>query len=430
MSQICSICGASSWISDASGYQICRVCGSQQSSIPVEVVENEDFTTGRNIQRRTHVSSKPVQVVWSAEAERVYDSRLLLELFNSLLCCQCMKLIGNMKVNKQIATACGKLWISYIQWWQQEGWGRTAAECIVYRYGRGQWHQTSIHRTTTKDKTTRQKKYAEISVGELSMSLSICFLYLACQFIRESVTMQQLCSWIQSGDLPYFHIREINTQLYNIMMTRPCLVAFFHPVSIPSPPRLLVMACCLAYRISSVWCHHSDSSVRAQADALKAMIVRADLPGVVHKAFPPDIAAAVPTYFSSSPSSIDESLLPSLFNQLTNPSLILRTWIAQLHIPAQVEHRYQHNWIIFCSCCLSFSFLCVLSVYQLYPVVLEIIDQLNHHRAYQSEHYILQHQSKARHILAAKKLAHKQQIMSCINPIPLSSTLICLYSHC
>jgi len=212
----------------------------------------------------------------------LHDSRLLLETFHFLLHAQCGALLSAFHLTPHLVSTVGRLWLNYVQWWQHEGWGRDEDSMVVFKVAPGikvgqmkqkvkaeerQWQQAKAdtsaagmeesnaeayeqHRAGEEDSENAAEVAAASSarpldVGELSLPLSLAFLYVALQSCRCPITMHQLVSLARINRLPYLNFIQPSTlppRLHSLLTTSPSVRSFYRPSILPATPTLLQLA--------------------------------------------------------------------------------------------------------------------------------------------------------------------------------------------
>ena len=84
-----------------------------------------------------------------------------------------------------------------------------------------------------------------LGVAELSLPLSLAFLYVALQSCRCPLPMHQLVSLARINRLPYLNFIQPSTlppRLHNLLTTSPSVRSFYRPSILPSTPTLLQLA--------------------------------------------------------------------------------------------------------------------------------------------------------------------------------------------
>ena len=148
-------------------------------------------------------------------------------------------------------------------------------------------------------------------------------LYLGCHLLREPITMQQLSSWIHLGRLPFFHIR-LPDMLRDRVRKDPSLTTFFRPQSLPSSQRLLALTHFVA---TSVAAHMERVAQAATGDEMQHAGLTMQQARLLR-----ELVVGIQTLPDDN-SSLD--LLASSVSTV-NSSLLLRTWLDQLSLPAQL----------------------------------------------------------------------------------------------
>ena len=207
----------------------------------------------------------------------LHDSRLLLETFHFLLHAQCNALLHAFQLTPQLVSTVGRLWVNYVRWWQREGWGRDEESMVVFKVAPGikvgqmkrkvreeerEWQQAKAETTATGPDAGMDERKSEgdsrgaaeqpaaassrpLDVAELSLPLSLAFLYVALQSCRCSLTMYQLVSLARINRLPYLNFIQPSTlppRLHTLLATSPSVRSFYRPSILPSTPTLLQLA--------------------------------------------------------------------------------------------------------------------------------------------------------------------------------------------
>jgi hypothetical protein len=158
-----------------------------------------------------------------------------------------------------------------------------------------------------------------LEAGELSMSLSLALLYLGCHVLREPITMQQLCMWVSLGRIPYFSPKGLPAALLERLAKQPKLQGFFHPRNVPSALRLLGLAHRSAGLIATAW------EEQCQQQARDTGVVTPEMEIMVHQAS--QLRELLVTPAGAASAAVSSGAFTS------NSSLLLRTWLTQLHFP-------------------------------------------------------------------------------------------------
>ena len=234
----------------------------------------------------------------------LHDSRLLLETFHFLLHAQCSALLAAFRLTPQLVSTLGRLWVGYVRWWQREGWGRDEEGMVVFTVAPGiqvrrmrekvkkderEWQQTKAEtkaaargaadderQAEEKDSSnaaqhTATRSLRSLGVAELSLPLSLAFLYVALQSCRCSLTMHQLISLARINRLPYLNFIQLTSlppRLHTLLATSPSVRAFYRPHVLPSARLLLQLAhhVCAALELAAPAApvrRRRDASVRA-----------------------------------------------------------------------------------------------------------------------------------------------------------------------
>ena len=227
----------------------------------------------------------------------LHDSRLLLETFHFLLHAQCDALLRGFQLTPHLVSVVGRLWVNYVRWWQSEGWGRDEEGMVVFKVAPGikveqtkrkvkeeerEWQQAKAENNAAETEQAQSEVDGQhgpedseiaanipssrpLDVAELSLPLSLAFLYVALQSCRCSITMHQLVSLARINRLPYLNFIQPSTlppRLHTLLATAPSVRSFYRPSVLPSTPTLLR----LAHHVCAVLGLASPSSGKRQRE--------------------------------------------------------------------------------------------------------------------------------------------------------------------
>src|SRR5689334_18839615 len=121
----CNECGSTTFQRDYLGFYTCKDCGTQRAEVHQRQEYDAHQVGGGPSGRRRLVRASGKNINVAQIDKEIKLSLILLEAYQWLLKDQCRFMCQTYQCQSTLFGLVGRMFAGWIQWWKQNGWGKT-----------------------------------------------------------------------------------------------------------------------------------------------------------------------------------------------------------------------------------------------------------------------------------------------------------------